>query len=58
MVKSKTKIPLSESHPDLAKEWEHEKNHPLTPDDVTAGSGKKCWWVCEKGYDYFAVIHS
>ena len=32
MAKSKTTIPLSESHPELAQEWDYEKNRPLTMD--------------------------
>ena len=33
-------------HPELAKEWHPLKNHDLTPDDVTPGSGVKVWWRC------------
>ena len=35
---------LAITHPELAKEWDYEKNYPLTPKDVTAGSNKKVWW--------------
>lgn len=28
----------------LLKEWDQEKNGNLTPENVTAGSGKKVWW--------------
>jgi hypothetical protein len=34
--------------PELAKEWDYEKNYPLTPEDVFAKSGKKVWWKCRK----------
>ena len=37
---------LAITNPDLVKEWDYEKNAPLTPDDVTPGSGKKVWWIC------------
>jgi hypothetical protein len=33
-------------NPALAAEWHPTKNGALTPDDVTAGSGKKVWWRC------------
>ena len=46
------KIPLSKSHPDLAKEWHPTKNGELTSKKVTAGSGKKAWWKCSKGNDH------
>ena len=50
------KLPLSVSHPDLAKEWHPEKNGSLTPDDVTHGSGKKVWWICDKGHEWESRI--
>ena len=47
MATSKPKNePLSVTHPDLVKEWDFEKNAPLTPDDVSRGSGIKAWWKC------------
>jgi hypothetical protein len=30
------------------------KNGDLTPEDVTPGSHKKVWWVCEKGHEWQA----
>ena len=32
--------------PELAKEWNYERNYPLKPDEVTKGSNKKVWWKC------------
>lgn len=43
---------LADSHPDLAQSWNSQKNKPLTPNDVTAGSNKKVWWQCYKGNDH------
>lgn len=43
-------------HPDVAKEWHPTKNGVLTPDQVTPGSGKKVWWVCDNGHEWLAVI--
>lgn len=31
--------------PDIAKEWDYEKNS-LTPDLITAGSHKRVYWIC------------
>lgn len=42
----------------LAREWHPTKNQPLTPRDVTAGSGKKIWWRCAKGHEWEAVVYS
>ena len=40
---------LKTTHPDVAKMWHPKKNRDLTPFDLTAGSGKKVWWKCDKG---------
>lgn len=41
----------------LINEWNTEKNSPLTPNDVCAGSERKVWWTCPKcGYNYLAGI--
>lgn len=39
---------LINQYPDIAKQWSYTKNHPLTPNNFTGGSGKKVWWQCEK----------
>ncbi|PEF81414.1 zinc-ribbon domain-containing protein [Bacillus toyonensis] len=43
-------------YPDIAKEWHYEKNHPLTPRNVRAKSGKLVWWKCEKDHKFQAYI--
>ena len=37
-------VSLAEARPDLAKEWNYEKNGNLRPEDVSCGSSKKVWW--------------
>jgi hypothetical protein len=37
---------LSITHPELAAQWHPTKNDALTPDQITAGSGKEVWWLC------------
>lgn len=49
---------LASQHPELARQWHSEKNAPLTPKQVTPGSHKKVWWVCEKGHEWQAQIKS
>ena len=49
---------LETTHPELAKEWNYEKNYPLTPKNVIAGSTKKVWWKCKKGHEWQATIVS
>lgn len=45
-------------YPDVAKEWNYEKNSPLEPSEVTSKSGKKVWWRCERGHEWEASIGS
>ena len=44
--------------PDLAKEWNYEKNGSLLPNQVSYGSGKKVWWICSKGHEWQAYINN
>jgi hypothetical protein len=43
------KTDLATTRPDLAAEWDYEKNGELRPTDVSAGSNKKVWWKCKTG---------
>ena len=49
---------LMTTHPDLAQQWNHEKNGSLAPQHVTAGSSAKVWWKCKKGHEWQAAIAS
>lgn len=46
---------LSIENPYLCTEWS-DRNLPLTPDKVTAGSSKKVWWHGTCGHEWQAVI--
>ena len=47
---------LEKSNPKLAKQWHPKKNGNLTPKDVAPKSGKKAWWLCERGHEWKAVV--
>ena len=47
---------LQTVNPLLAREWNYEKNNGLTPVDVMSSSGKKVWWICDKGHEWEATI--
>lgn len=47
---------LATPYPDIAAQWDEEKNGVLHPNNVTAGSNRRVWWRCEKGHSYRAVI--
>lgn len=46
------------SNPEIAKEWNYDKNNNLKPYDFTASSGKKVWWKCSNGHEWQATIHN
>jgi DNA-directed RNA polymerase subunit RPC12/RpoP len=47
---------LVTTNPELAKQWHPDKNGGLTPEEVTAGSNRKIWWICGDGHEWEAVI--
>ncbi len=53
MPKKKAKLPLSKTHPELAKEadgWD--------PNKISAGSGMKLPWVCSSGHRWEAIVRN
>jgi hypothetical protein len=51
--KKKAKLPLSKTHPKLAKEadgWD--------PSTLTSGSNKKMGWICKKGHEWSAMVNN
>ncbi len=43
------------SHPDLIKEWDYEKNYPVTPEQIKVYSNQKYYWICPVGHSYKAT---
>lgn len=48
---------LATTHPELAREWDGERN-TLRPSALTFGSTRKAWWLCGKGHRWQASIAS
>jgi Probable Zinc-ribbon domain len=46
---------LATTHPVLASEWSYERNAPLRPDTIIAGTRRKIWWVCRLGHEWQAA---
>lgn len=42
----------------LLREWDTEKNLPLTPDSVAHTSMTPVWWRCEKGHSWCTQVRS
>ena len=56
MPKSSESYNLGVLMPDLARQWHPTKNGGLGPKDVTPGSSRKVWWLCEKGHWWLARV--
>lgn len=53
----KGKNDLLTVRPDLALEWDYEKNKDVKPEDVAYSSGKKYWWRCNAGHEsYYSTL--
>ncbi len=50
---------LASLFPELLKDWDYNKNLRLKPNEITAYSGRKAWWICPLcGESWKAVIRS
>lgn len=48
---------LATLKPELANEWHPTKNGALTPQTVSAGMGRKVWWLCASGHEWEATVY-
>lgn len=44
---------FAQHHPDLAKEWDYEKNGDIAPDKIAKTSTKKYYWICTNGHSSY-----
>ncbi|WP_439901151.1 zinc-ribbon domain-containing protein [Microbacterium azadirachtae] len=47
---------LATLHPDLAAEWDHERNGKLSPNTISARTTKRVWWLGRCGHNWQAAI--
>jgi hypothetical protein len=47
---------LLEKFPEIASEWNYEKNGALKPEHTEAKSGAKVWWKCKNNHEWKARI--
>lgn len=47
---------LSTLFPQIAAQWDSQRNGRLAPEDVTPFSNKRVWWRCDLGHTWQAVI--
>jgi hypothetical protein len=44
------------SNPALLKEWNYKKNINVDPKTIKSNSGKKVWWICDKGHEWETTV--
>jgi len=47
---------LSDTHPEIADEWDYQKNYPLTPDLFSYGSQQDFFWICPENHSFESII--
>ena len=45
------------THPNVAAEWNYEKNEDLQPSCFKSGSDKRVWWICKEGHEWQEKIY-
>jgi very-short-patch-repair endonuclease len=53
-----TENPLTATHPEIAKDWDLEKNGSLLPEHVNSYSKEVMWWRCVEGHEYQVSVYS
>ena len=49
---------LLKINPELAKDWNYNRNGNLSPDNITYNSNKKVWWICKNGHEWLTTVES
>ena len=43
--------------PEIAEEWNYEKNGQILPEQIAAGNRRNVWWKCSKGHEWQATVY-
>lgn len=49
---------LATKRPDVAAQWNYDRNGTLKPDHVKPGTEKVVWWVCPNGHEFLAKVRN
>ena len=49
---------LASQYPDLAAEWDPDKNGELSPTQVTVSTAKTIWWRCTEGHSWRTSVNA
>lgn len=58
MGKLTTQNSLASKFPELAKEWDYDKNGDASPNDIAFGSHKKVWWKCSRNHEWESAVNA
>jgi hypothetical protein len=47
---------LAGTNPELAKEWNYDRNIDHKPEEIGPNSQYRVWWKCEKGHEWQATV--
>ncbi|HLX87796.1 MAG TPA: zinc-ribbon domain-containing protein, partial [Acidimicrobiales bacterium] len=47
---------LADLRPEIAAEWHPTKNPDIAPSQVTTGSNRRVWWLCERSHEWRAAV--
>lgn len=49
---------LATIYPELAEQWNVQRNGTLLPTEIVPGTRRKVWWQCERGHEWQAGVSS
>lgn len=49
---------LEKVYPEIAKEWNYEKNGELLPSHISKSSAVRVWWKCSKGHEWQTSVNN
>jgi rubrerythrin len=45
-------------NPDIAKQWNYDRNYPIRPENIQSNTTKKFWWLCNTcGHEWEKSVH-
>lgn len=47
---------LLDKYPEIAEEWNYEKNKDIDINKIAAGSHLAVWWICDKGHEFQTTV--
>lgn len=58
MIKPTAERNLFVTYPEIADQWNYDKNGSLKPEDFSPSSSKKVWWKCTFGHEWESKVEN